>query len=125
MARRKAHRRYFSRARRVFHKAKPTLPISVIAPLAASFMIEPTSGWMSPLTTVQAIASGQTQYAKNLGDQLLNGWLFLDSSRGYTLDLSKGLYTKMMLAGLAVHWAIGKLGINRALGRAKIPYVRI
>ena len=125
MAKRKVRRRYFSRARRVFHKAKPTVPLGVVIPLVSSFMIEPTQGWMSPLTTAQAIASGQTQYTKNLGDQLLNGWLFMDSSKGYTFDLSKGLYTKMMLGGLAVHWLAGKLGLNRALGRAKIPLIRV
>ena len=118
-------RRYFGRARARVRRfrAKPTIPISVVLPLATSFLTEPSAGWNTPLYWAQAVASGQTQYAKNLGDCLLNGWLFTDSSG--KIDLSKGSYTKMMLLGLAVHWVAGKFGLNRALGRAKIPYIRV
>lgn len=38
--------------------------------------------------------------------------------------LSFGLYP--VIAGLLIHWLVGgKLGVNRALGRARIPIIRI
>jgi hypothetical protein len=120
----KRKRRYFGRARaRVrSYRQKPTIPISLGIPLITSALIEPSAGWNTPLYWTQAVLSGQTQYAKNLGDCLLNGWLFVKNGK---LDLSGGQYTKMMILGAAIHWLAGKAGVNRALGRAKIPYVRI
>ena len=33
--------------------------------------------------------------------------------------------TGSILGGMAIHWAANKLGINRMLGRARIPLIRI
>ena len=125
MAKRK-HRRIRRFFRAVRSKPRPTIPISVVAPLGASFFVEPKPGWNTPFYWAKAVASGQTQYGDNLMRCLLNGWLFLGTGGGnYNFDINGGQYTKMMIIGLAVHWIAGKLGINRALGRTKIPFIRI
>lgn len=99
-------------------KPKMTLPIAVIAPLAATVITEPSAGWNSLLNMAQA---GMWQ---NVADILLNGWLFYDRQR-QSFDLNKGLFTKLLLLGTGVHWVAGKAGVNRALGRAKVPLIRI
>lgn len=30
-----------------------------------------------------------------------------------------------LAVGMAIHWAASKLGVNRMLGRAKVPFIRI
>ena len=45
-------------------------------------------------------------------------------TRQYHLDYMKnGLFP--ILGGVMVHWLASKLGVNRALGRARIPLLRI
>ena len=117
-------RRNYSRGRARSYKQKPTIPLSMVVPLAASVLIEPKAGWNTPFNMAQAVLSGQTQYTQNIADQLLDGWLFYDRGKN-AFDFSGGLYTKLMLLGAAVHWVAGKTGINRAIARTKIPYIRI
>lgn len=118
-------RRSYKRAGRWIarRKQKTTIPVSIVVPLIASVFSDPKPGWGNPAMWIQAVASGQMQYSKNLADCLLNGWLFTDSTG--KVDLAGGSYTKMMIVGAAVHWVAGKLGINRAIAKTKIPYIRI
>lgn len=101
-------------------KSSFTLPIAVVTPIAASTFIEGKGGWGgSPLSEAMA---GRYDHAFN---HLVAGWL------GYSIPEKKfdfvnaATYTKLTLVGLAIHWILGKLGVNRALGRAKVPVIRI
>lgn len=96
-----------------------TLPMALIAPVAASLFTAGKRGWGgSPISEAMA---GNYQ---NAAHHLLVGWTGIDTLGNF--DPINGMqYTKMTLIGAAVHWVASKLGVNRALGRARVPIIRI
>jgi len=63
----------------------------------------------------------------DIPNQLKMGFLGLEPNNTFGGDaLLNGMcYTKLLLLAAVVHWVAGKTGINRMLGRAKVPFVRI
>lgn len=68
-------------------------------------------GWLNHLIRIY------TGYSREGGDKYLGG------KHWSTLWFRWGLYP--LLAGMAAHYVAGKIGINRALGRAGVPLIRI
>jgi predicted cobalt transporter CbtA len=61
---------------------------------------------------------------KQVADYLKAGWTGLDTNNRFNLaNLRQGLLP--VVAGFIVHMFAGKLGINRAIARAGIPFIRI
>lgn len=96
-----------------------TIPLAVVVPLAASLFTEGKKGWSSsPFGEMKA---GRYENAMH---HLVSGWLGIDAAGRF--DAVNGMtYLKMTLIGAVVHWIAGKVGINRVLGRAKVPFIRI
>lgn len=93
-------------------KAQMTLPVAVIA-------------GFTPLLG-QAVYGYKTgRGIEGIGHYTLAALTGFDSSNGSfaASRMTKGLLP--IIGGLMVHKVAGKLGINRALGRAGIPYIRI
>jgi len=95
-----------------------TLPIAPVAGIASGFLLAPT-GWASPL---EAAMSGD---AKRFSDAIMANWLCYDAPSGKFDFVTKGIGIKLTLVGCLIHWVAGKIGVNRALGRAKVPVVRV
>lgn len=95
-----------------------TLPIAPILGLGSGFFLAP-EGWNPP---VNAILEGD---AKAAGESLLANFLFYDCVNKKFDFVNKGIGTKLTIVGLIVHWIAGKFGVNRALGRARVPVVRV
>lgn len=102
-------RRWFPKARR--HAAKMTIPLAVVGgfvPLAVrGYNGWHGNGWMG---AADGVSSGLMGYSVFTGK-------FEPSA------MKQGLAP--ILLGFGVHWIAGKMGINRALGRAKVPFLRI
>lgn len=95
-------------------KSKPTAPMAVLIGLGAG-LVEP----------IQNAMKGDYQAA---GRQLSMNYTGVDpinADRGIQFEqLKKGLLP--LVAGALVHKFVGgTLGVNRVLGRAKVPYIRI
>lgn len=103
----KRRRRYFSP--RFHRKAKMTIPVAVV-----SGFIPTAVGIWNRRSSGQAVA-----------DYLQAGFTGITPSTGqFSLgNLRVGLVP--ILAGFLVHMVAGKIGINRAIGRAGIPLIRI
>lgn len=86
-----------------------------------------------PIAPVAGLAAGLSFPAEALmrGDWLSAAYRVCSSYTGYdpqaqtwSMDnLKRGLMPLMI--GFAIHWIAGKIGVNRMLGRAKIPLIRI
>ena len=112
MAKARARRRMVVYARRGTRRAaKLTVPLAVVA-------------GFTPLLA-RAITGYKGNGVVGLGDGVLSGLT------GYSTFDHKWHSDIMMqnlgpiVAGFGVHWLAGRLGINRALGRAKVPFLRI
>lgn len=105
-----------TKARIKKYRAKPTFPIAPIAGLAVS-LTTPT-GW----SVVDHLQRGEFD---RVGHRLSQSFLgYAPESKEFRWDeLKYGLLP--VFSGFAVHKIASILGINRQLGRAKIPYVRI
>lgn len=97
---------------------KFTLPLGVVIPIANSLVSGAKPGWDSPLN--HAMRGEWNRVMNNLA----NGWLFWDMD-GQKMDPNGGGYMKMMIIGGIIHWLASKIGINRWLGRARVPIIRI
>ena len=107
-ARRYARRAYGAVKRRT---AKMTIPIAVIGGIAGM----PAMGDL-----IRSIQGGQYQqipsnFAKMVGVEYNGAWSF------------KALQQNMtpLIAGIVAHKLAGKIGINAALARAKVPFLRV
>ncbi|MFQ5852983.1 MAG: hypothetical protein ACE5JU_20675 [Candidatus Binatia bacterium] len=99
-------------ARRKKRKRRsPTIPIAPIAGLLA--------GLTPP---AQQLFAGDPQGAANLLVASYTGW-DMDAQAFNPAALSMGLVP--LLIGTSVHILASKLGVNRILGRAGVPFVRI
>jgi len=101
-----------------------TLPMAVIVPLVAGPFVPPgPAGWGTPANA--AMAGDWADAARTA----CVSYTFFDpgkpgvKSEGFKWDGGNAI--KMLLIGFLVHWVAGKLGVNRALGRAKVPVARI
>lgn len=102
-----ARRRYFGPKRAVRSKAKMTIPLSVVAgfvPVAVGVWNRRSSG--------QAVA-----------DYLQSSFTGVSNGQFSFANLRTGLLP--IVAGFGVHMIASKLGINRAIARAKVPFIRI
>lgn len=104
-----ARRRYRRRKRQ---SRKFTIPIAVVAGVAA--------GSAPPI--IHAIQSRDFRMSIRMLVENYTG-IDIDTGKFYWEGLSRGLLPLIM--GVAIHKVAGVLGINRALGRAKIPILRI
>lgn len=100
------------------HSRKFSLPLGVVIPLVASVVTGAKSGWDSPLNH-----GSRGDWAGALRN-LSVGWFFWDTYE-QRFDSGGGNYLKSMVVGGLVHWIAGKIGINRWLGRARVPLIRI
>ena len=87
-------------------RGKTTLPIAIVAPVA-----------------VVAFKVGKDLMAGNTLDvqQSLTG---IGPDGKFYSQFVIGTYTPIV-AGAAIHWAAGRFGVNKMLGRARIPLIRV
>lgn len=95
-----------------------TLPMGIVVPMASSLISPPAANWNSPLQYAQA---GDWN---NFAGAMKYGWLGIAPSGAFDF-VNGAAYLKWTIVGGLVHWAAGRLGINRALGRAKVPMLRV
>jgi hypothetical protein len=110
--RRKSYSRRGRRASRKF-----TLPLAPIAGVIAGFTMAPP-GWEAPVT---ALMRGDM---RRFGDAVLANWTFIGKD-GKVDFAGKGIGVKATIIGLVVHKIAGLLGVNRVLGQARVPIVRV
>lgn len=95
-----------------------TIPLAVVMGTVGG-LIGHKSGWNSVLSAVQ---QGQIRDAGKVALAYYTGY---DCDRN-TFDWSCMQVGLMpLLGGMLLHFAASKLGVNRALGRAKVPFLRI
>lgn len=106
MARRWRRKRHGSR--------KMTLPIGPIAGIAGALMPAINAGMAGRLTGPDSALSWATALMTGYDDQTRQfNWQLL--ARGWT----------PIIAGFAAHKLAGMLGVNRALGSAHVPLIRV
>jgi len=95
------------------HKKKLTIPLAVVAGfIPAATEIQKTWSFFGGPGAIMHTTAGLIGY-----DTYSNEY------RGLARMKEAGTYG--IIAGLGVHWIASKLGVNRALGRAGIPLLRI
>jgi hypothetical protein len=96
-----------ARYRKKHHsRGKTTLPIAIVAPVAAVVV----SG-------AKAIMEGHSEY-------VTTGLTGYGPDGKFHVESLMGTYGPIA-AGAVVHYAASRFGVNRALGRAKVPLIRI
>jgi len=110
MAKRRSIVRYVGRKRRSFRRPK-TLSLAIAA------------GFMVPIVpAVKRLIQGDG--LMGFKDEMQSRFIGLSPEGKFESNrLMGGLYPVAL--GFGVHWFASKIGINRALGRAGIPFVRI
>lgn len=93
------------------HKKSNTVSMSLLAGLAA--------GLYAPATYLM---SGDIKNTMRFTSRNYTGYDPMES-RWYPGDIKKGLVPLMI--GAMVHKVAGKIGINRAIGRTGIPFLRV
>ena len=101
-------------------KRKFTLPAALVSGVALGFVIKPDPTWYSPY---EAVKNGRfdiaiKNYATNMIGYRADTGAIFDTKIGM-----KGLWA--LIGGFLIHKAASMLGLNRALGRAGIPYLRV
>lgn len=93
------------------HRARFTLPLAVI-------------GGFVPLGVAvgQSLAAGSPAQAADEVVKGLTGWSPTEHRWNFTY-LKNG--AAPIALGFLVHWIASRVGINRALGRARVPLIRI
>jgi len=87
---------------------KMTLPLAVVG------------GFMPTVTGVWNNRSSVTA----VGDYLKGAYVGLDSSNNFNPSLMRGGLMPAAV-GFIVHMIAGRLGINRAIARAGVPFIRV
>lgn len=95
------------------HRKKFTIPLAIVAGFAPAVLDvknnAPALGWAgSALHTTAGLIGYDT-----VGGSYV-GWSQMSAAG-----------TPAILAGFVAHWIAGKIGLNRALGRAGVPLIRI
>jgi len=101
-------------------KRKFTVPAALVSGVALGFVIKPASNWDSPY---EAARRGNwdtaiKNYATNMIGYRADTGAIFDTTIGM-----KGLVA--LFGGFIVHKVATMIGLNRALGRARIPYLRV
>ena len=101
-----------------------TIPLTIVAPIVAIPMVPSRSGWASPLNDAKA---GRWT---SVGAHLVNGFQpFFEIDNPVTFagkfSLHIPRYLAMIVGGVISHKIASFLGVNRALGRAGVPVVRV
>lgn len=99
-------------------KRKFTLPMATVMPLVGSVFAGPRAGWDSPY---QAIVENQDY--QDGARVLMMGWTGFDLEGTEKWSVPK--YPLMLIAGGLISAIASKLGVNRRLGRAGIPFIRV
>lgn len=98
--------------KRTHRKGQPTIPLAVLAgfvPLAKDVYTGYTSGGVA-----------------GAGHYLVGGVTGYDTNTGkFNLPWAASHFWLPVGAGLLVHKLAGRMGVNRALGRAGVPFIRI
>lgn len=97
-----------------------TIPTALASGVALGFVIKPDPSWYSPYEAVKAgrLDIAIKNYATNMIGYRADTGAIFDTKIGM-----KGLWA--LLGGFLIHKLATKLGLNRALGRAGIPYLRV
>jgi len=101
-------------------KRKFTIPGALVAGVALGFVIKPTSNWDSPYEAAKrgAYDVAIKNYATNMIGYRADTGAIFDTTIGL-----KGL--KALIGGFLIHKVASVIGLNRALGRAGVPYLRV
>lgn len=110
MAKTKTRRRYFPRRSfRPRSKPKMTLPLAVVA----GFMPTGVGLW------------NRRNSPTEMGNFLQRGWTGIEPGTGKFNFANLRLGAVPAVAGFAAHMVASKIGLNRAIARARIPFIRI
>jgi len=101
-------------------KRKFTLPMALVSGAALGFVIKPDPTWYSPLEAAQNGDWGTAikNYATNMIGYRADTGAIFDTQIGM-----KGLWA--LIGGFVIHKIATIIGLNRALGRARIPFLRV
>jgi len=97
-----------------------TIPAALVSGAALGFVIKPASNWDSPYEAVKRgnIDVAIKNYACNMIGYRADTGAIFDTTIGM-----KGLWA--LIGGFMIHKLATVIGLNRALGRARIPYLRV
>lgn len=101
-----------------------TVPLSIVAPIVAIPLTPSIDGWAAPVNDAKA---GRWHA---VGAHLVNGFQpFYQVNDPITFQGKWGLhvprYLAMICMGVVTHIGASKLGINKALAGARIPFIRV
>lgn len=96
---------------------KMTWPLTIVFGLLGIPLVAPQASWKSVYGAWQA---GEAEDIPRIGIRTLTGFDMLGIEKW---TLPRGL--AMLVAAAIAHKIASAVGINRMLGRAKIPFVRI
>lgn len=101
-------------------KRKFTLPMALVSGAGLGFVIKPDPSWYSPYEAVKAgkFDIALKNYATNMIGYRADTGAIFDTQIGM-----KGLWA--LIGGFVIHKIASIIGLNRALGRAGIPYLRV
>ena len=101
-------------------KRKFTIPGALVGGVALGFVIKPAPNWDSPYEAAKrgAYDTAIKNYATNMIGYRDDTGAIFDTKIGM-----KGL--KALIGGFVIHKVASVIGLNRALGRAGVPYLRI
>jgi len=97
-----------------------TIPAALVSGAALGFVIKPAPNWDSPY---EAARKGNfdiaiKNYATNMIGYRADTGAIFDTTIGM-----KGLWA--LIGGFVIHKVASMIGLNRALGRARIPFLRV
>ena len=118
--RKKSGSRSMAKKKRTNKRRKFTIPGALVSGIALGFFIKPDPTWYSPFEAIKAgrIDIAVQNYATNMIGYRADTGAIFDTKIGM-----KGLWA--LLAGFAIHKVATVFGLNRALGRARIPFLRV
>jgi len=101
-------------------RPKFTVPAALVSGVALGFVIKPASNWDSPYEAARRGAwdTAIKNYATNMIGYRADTGAIFDTTIGM-----KGLWA--LIGGFVIHKVASLIGLNRALGRARIPYLRV
>ncbi len=104
-----------NRKRRAF-----TIPAALTSGVLLGFVIKPDPTWDSPFEAARRgdYATAIKNYATNMIGYRADTGAIFDTTIGM-----KGLWA--LIGGFMIHKVATMIGLNRALGRARIPYLRV
>lgn len=97
-----------------------TVPLGLVGGLGGALAVPAATG-AGGNSIIQAVMIGDPQWVLEAVAENFTGFNVYTGQ--WNLLNARGLW--VALAGLAAHKIAGYLGVNRALGRAGIPFIRI